>query len=84
VLQGMALRRAQPQPLKCLNDRVEARGRRRQDRSESPLQVPLRGNDEIQAPEAYAGARDPADVVASHPRPRNGSDETRKGPYLAR
>ena len=51
------------------------------DEGSNPRQLSLRGDDEVQAPEAHVHARDPANVVTSHPRP-DVDVETRKKPLL--
>ena len=69
----------QLQLLKRLGDRVEASGVERLDGDGSLDQPSFRRDDEVQVPKAHVRARDPADVVSSHPRP--GVDvETRKRP----
>ena len=45
-------------------------------------QPSLRGDDEVQAPEAHKHARDRVSSVASHPQPTE-FDETHKTPHLA-
>ena len=73
----MGLRCVQLQLLKRLDDCVEAGGVERSDGGGSHCQLSLRRDDEVQVPEAHVCARDPAEVVASHPR--SGVDvETRK------
>ena len=77
----MGLRCVQLQLLKCLGDRVEAGGVERLDGDRSLHQLsPCRDN-EVQIPKAHVHARDPANVVTSHPRP-DVDVETRKKPLL--
>jgi len=69
----------QLQLLECLGDRIEAGGVEGLNDDTCPCQLSLRRDDEVQVPEAHMCARDPADVVTSHPRP--GVDvEMRKRP----
>jgi hypothetical protein len=82
VLLGVSLQCAQPQLLEGLGNRVEASSGRSLG-GESPCQVLLGGDDEVQTPEAHMCAPGLVNVLAGHPKPDE-SDETRKGPYLAR
>ena len=69
----------QLQLLKHLGDHIKAGGVKRLDGDESLRQLSLHCDDEVQVPEAHVRARDLADVVTSHPRPRV-DVETRKRP----
>jgi len=75
----MGLQRVQLQLLEHLNDRVEANGVERLDGSGSLCQLSLHYDDEVQAFEVHVRAWDPADAMASHPRP-DVDVETRKKP----
>ena len=73
----------QLQLLGCLSDCVEAGEEEGLCGSGRPHQLSLHRNDEVQVPKTHVRARDPADVVISHPRP--GVDvERAKVPYLER
>jgi hypothetical protein len=82
ALGGVGLRGMRLQLLEGFDDGVKAGGARRPNRGQSPCQHSVRGDKEVQTPRTHVCARGPAHAVACHPRP-NGSDETRKDPYLA-
>jgi len=44
------------------------------------LQLPLRGNDKVQAPKAHVGAGSEVDVADSHSRPGDGRCDVRRSP----
>jgi hypothetical protein len=83
MLQSATLRGVELQLRECLNDGVEAIGRGRL-RRESPHQLPLRGDDEVEAPKLDDRSRDLGDVVAGHLRPDESVGENAQGPYLVR
>ena len=59
----------QLQLLKRLGDCVEAGGVGRSDDSGSHCQLSLHRDDEVPVPEVHVRARDPTEVMTSHPRP---------------
>jgi hypothetical protein len=73
MLQSATLRGVELQLRECLNDGVE-----------SPHQLPLRGDDEVEAPKLDDRSRDLGDVVAGHLRPDESVGENAQGPYLVR